>query len=76
MNKELKQTHQSFNIDPNKWFAVIDACKSNFGDNNPYQPYNQRPWITNGYNLHVRNDLLDDKFITYLGLVCTIKVEQ
>lgn len=76
MNKELKRTHQSFDIEPVKWFSVIDACKANFGDNDHLQAYHLRPWITNGYTLFVRFDLLDDKFITYLGLVCKIKNEQ
>lgn len=76
MNKSLQRTHQGFDISPFKWSDVIAACKLNFGDNNPYQSYHLRPWITSGYTLHVRNDLLDDKFITYLGLVCEIKVPE
>ena len=76
MNKELNRTHQSFDIEPAKWFGVIDECRVRFGDNDPYQQYHTRPWITNGYTLFVRFDLLDDKFITYLGLVCKIKAEK
>ena len=76
MNKVLLKTHQSFDIAPNKWLDVISACKANFGDTNHLQAYHLRPWITNGYTLFVRNDLLDDKFITYLGLVCGVQREQ
>lgn len=75
MNKALDSTHQGFDIDRNKWFGVIDECKANFGDNNPYEQYHLRAWITNGYTLFVRKDLLNDKFITYLGLVCEIRNE-
>lgn len=76
MTKELERTHQSFDIEPAKWVDVIAACKANFGDNNIYQQYHSRPWITNGYSLFIRFDLLDNRFITYLGLVCKIKNQQ
>lgn len=76
MNKELSRTHQGFDIDPAKWFGVIDDCKARFGDNDYLQAYHTRSWITNGYTLFIRTDLLDDSFVTYLGLVCKIKTEQ
>lgn len=73
MNTELERTHRGFDIDPYKWSEVIAACKANFGDTDFMQQPHLRPWITATYTLFVRNDLLDDSFITYLGLVCKIK---
>jgi hypothetical protein len=73
MNTALERTHRKFGIEPVKWFDVIRACKSNFGDTNFLDQYHTRPWITDGYTLFIRQDLLDDSFITYLGLVCKIK---
>ena len=76
MKKELASTHQGFAIKPGFWFDVIAACKEHFGYNNYLQQYHLRPWITSSYTLYIRNDLLDDKFITYLGLVCKSPNEQ
>lgn len=73
MNTELERTHRGFNIEPMEWYKVVHSCKDRFGDTDHMQHYHLRPWITNGYTLFVRNDLLDDSFITYLGLVCKIK---
>lgn len=73
MSNKLEQTHRRFKIDPFKWQEVVASCKKNFGDTDHMQQYHLRPWITNEYALHIRNDLLDDTFVTYLGLVCDLK---
>jgi len=73
MSNKLEHTHRRFRIDPFKWIDVIGACKNNFGDTDHMQQYHLRPWITNGYALLIRNDLLDDNFVTYLGLVCDLR---
>lgn len=74
MNDELKRTHRGFKIDPYKWHEVVASCKGRFGDTDYLEQYHTRDWITDGYTLFIRNDLLDNNFITYLGLVC--KLEQ
>lgn len=76
MKKALARTHQCFNIAPGKWYDVLAECKSHFGYHNHLQEYHLRAWVTSGHTLFVRNDLLDDQFITYLGLVCKIQNEQ
>ncbi len=76
MNTELERTHRKFEIEPVKWREVIQVCKSAFGDTDFMQQYHLRPWITAGYALFIRQDLLDDSFVTYLGLVCKIKQSQ
>lgn len=76
MYKQLLKTHREFKIEPVKWFEVIDACKQRFGDTEYLEDYHTRAWVTGGYDLYIRFDLLDDSFVTYLGLVCKIKNEQ
>lgn len=76
MKKALSRTHQGFDIDPIKWYDVLAECKDHFGYHNYLQEYHLRPWVTSSYTLFVRNDLLDDQFITFLGLVCKIRNEQ
>lgn len=76
MKKALERTHQSFDIEPANWHIVLDECKAHFGYHNYLQQYHLRSWVASSYTLFVRNDLLDDQFTTYLGLLCKIKAKE
>jgi hypothetical protein len=76
MKKALQRTHREFDIDPDFWREVIASCKSHYGFADYMKEYHLRPWVTDAYTLFIRNDLLDDSFVTYIGLVCKIKQPQ
>lgn len=73
MKNDLSRTHTKFEVESDYWQTTIKTVRAKLGESSHLQAYHVRPWITDGYYLHVRNDLLDDSFITYLGLIAKFK---
>jgi len=69
MNSSLTRTHTAFAIEPSRWFGTINEVRTKLGESDHLQAYHLRPWITSSYTLYIRNDLLDNSFTTYLGLL-------
>lgn len=50
------------------WWDIIDNLRKAYGDNNPYQKMEERPWFTSGHSIHIRRDLYTESFTTFLFL--------
>ena len=67
-----KKTHKFFVI--NKTWTdqrecqEILFCKEYFGDNDPYQVLEDRPWFTSYNGIWIRNDCVDSAIVTWFGL--------
>ncbi len=67
-----KDTHKFFAI-RKTWInsnecQEIEFCRQYFGDNNPRQLLQHRPWFTTYNGIWIRNDCVDSAIVTWFGL--------
>lgn len=67
-NHDYNITHFKLEFKMQEWWSIIDSLRKAYGDNNPYQKFEERPWFTNGQTIYVRRDLHTESFTTYLFL--------
>lgn len=65
------KTHKFFAVNK-PWtesgWTEIQYCREYLGDNNPFQPLQDRPWFTSYNGIWVRNDCVDPAIVTWFGL--------
>ena len=68
---DLGTTHVEYKISTGHLYQVVEACRKTMGDNNPYQPYHLRPWVSSpGGGLYIRRDVISEtpSLLTFLLL--------
>ena len=70
-----EHTHFQLTFKAQEWWSIIDSLRKAYGDNNPYQKFEERPWFTHGHTIYIRRDLHTESFTTYLFLNSIPKVD-
>lgn len=65
---DFEKTHFKCSV-PNTW-ELIELCREQLGDNDPYLKFVNRPWFTNCGTLYIRRDVVESSpsILTYMAL--------
>lgn len=65
---DYKHTHFKLVFKAQDWWNIIESLRKAYGENNPYQKFEERAWFTNTHTIYIRRDLYTESFTTYLFL--------